>query len=314
MNVTDLPRPSTHAVYDEAITKYAERVGSRAIGVYRVGHIRTPGLSDIDLLVVTDRVVIDNRHFFSPFERLPEKYHSLFLHEPYVLPAWSLRVLQHTTHYSPALLAGRDVLHQFSPSDSPDERWCRMLESYCSYAQFAADARSTETLRGRQTMTAANSYRYLLADAQAVLPQAVDATYIADMDRMSATFFDRPDRERAVEDAWERFSKAFNTFEAALRELTNTSSADDTLKAVHELLRGDREVPHFDREYAFRRWRDIDGYHQELASLGFPYGQLFFTAAHPQAVRALPEPPVVTNLIRNLYRVRRRLAEYAMGA
>ena len=311
MIVTDLPQPSNHALYDQAITRYAELVRPRALAVYRVGHVRHPGVSDVDLLVVTDRMSLDNRHYFSALERMPEKFLPLFLHEPYVLPAWSLRIIQHTTHYKPALLSGRDLLRPYAPQDSNEERWCRMLESYCSYADFAAQTRSEKTLSGRRAMTVANSYRYLVADSERIFPVPGSASYAQEVDRIGESFFKRPNPADGVLEAWNLFAAHFDRFDAALRERLQTGSPEQTLQAVHKLLRGEHEFPGFDREFAFRRARDIDGYHQELASLGFPYGQLFFAAAHPLAVRALPEPPVVTNLMRNLYRMRRRLFEYA---
>lgn len=311
MNVTDLPRPSARALYDEAMTRYAELVSPRALAVYRAGRIRHPGLSDIDLIVVTDRTAIDNRHYFSAIERLPQRYAPLFLHEPYILPAWSLRVMQHTTHAAPALLAGRDVLQPYAPDNSSAERWCRMLASYCRYAQFAGEVRATKELPGRRTVSAAGSYCHMLADAAHVFPVEDCEAYEREIDHLCGSFFDYKDPAAAVRDIWNLFAAHFDRFDRALRAHLGTATTPETIQAALRLLRGDDESADFDREYAFRRARDIDGYHQELASLGFPYGQLFFTAAHPRAVRALPEPAVVTNLMRNFYRVRRRLSEYA---
>ena len=64
-------------------------------------------------------------------------------------------------------------------------------------------------------------------------------------------------------------------------------------------------------DYSIRRW-DV-GTRQELASLGFPYGHLFYIAAHPRAVRHVRPAAVVDTLLRNVYRVRRRLTEYALA-
>ena len=97
MNVVDLPEHATRGLYDEAISRYAAMVKGRAVGVHRVGNVRYPGLSDIDLLVVTEHEGVDNRYFFSALQRLPQRFHRLFLHEPFILPAWSLRVMRSTT-------------------------------------------------------------------------------------------------------------------------------------------------------------------------------------------------------------------------
>lgn len=311
MNVVDLPQPQTHALYDEAMTRYAEMVQSRAISIYRVGNVRFPGLSDVDLLVVTDRAHIDNRYFFSAVQRLPSRYHPLFLHEPFVLPVWSLRVMRHTTHASPVLLAGREVLTPYAPSAEPDERWCRMLESYCSYAAFRENVIASGTLKGRLTVAVAGAFRYLLADAREAIGYGDADAYGREVDALRETFFERPDPAAAVREAWELFSCALASFEKALCERLALAQPAQAPAAARALLRGESESAHLDREYAFRRAQDIDGYHQELASLGLPFGHLFFIAAHPNAVHACAEPAVVENVVRNFYRVRRRLLEYA---
>ncbi len=312
MNVIDLPQPATHALYDEAITRYAELVQSRAISVYRVGRVRYPGLSHIELLVVTDRMGIDNRYFFSAVQRLPRRFHSLFVHEPFILPAWSLRVIQYTTHALPALLAGRDVLHPYSPSESPDERWCRLLESYCSYSAFIERTLNSDVHKGRLTMAVAGAFRHVLADAAYHFTNIDAPAYAYAIDAIRNDFFNG-DAASGVQAAWKLFSQDFERLDMELRSWLGAQSAQDAVVKARALLRGEEACDAFDREYAFRRAQDIDGYHQELASLGFPYGHLFFIAAHPGAVRELPHAPVVTNLVRNFYRVRRRLAEYAAG-
>lgn len=311
MNVVDLPRAAQRSEYDEAIARYTELVQSRAIAVYRVGNVRFPGLSDIDVLVVTDRCSLDNQYFYSAMQRLPQRYLRLFLHEPFVLPAWSLRVMRHTTHYAPALLAGRDVLRAYPPSDEPDERWCRILEGYCTYAAFAQRVRETQTLKGRMTVAVASAFRYQLADAQALFARDDAQAYAAHMDRLRAGFFERERPEDAVREAWEFFAQAFDAFDASVRTDLGVSGGADAVVKARALLRGDIETPLFDREYAFRRAQAIDGYHKDLAAMGFPYGYLFFIAAHPGAVHSRPGASLVREMVRNIYRVRRRLEEYA---
>lgn len=313
MNVTDLPVPATRELYDEAFAKYADLVRSRSYAVYRVGNVRYPGLSDIDLIVVTDRTNIDNKYFYSAMQRMPRKYLPLFLHEPFILPVWSLRVMQYTTHAEPKLLAGRDVIKPYAPSQEPSERWCRMLEGYCSYLSFSARVRKDQTLRGRMTVAVASAFRYVLRDGSQLFSGIDAAGYEETIDRMRAHFFDGGDLAANVEAMWRQFSGEFESFGARLREWLGAHDDADALRKARAVLRGDEERAELDREYAFIRARDIDGYHQELGSLGLPYGHLFFVAAHPNAVQAPPEAPV-GNLVRQLYRVQRRLSEYSARA
>lgn len=311
MNVIDIPQKASRSDYDEALTRYADLVKSRAIAVYRVGNVRYPGLSDIDLLVVTDRCGIDNQYFFSAMQRMPRRYLPLFLHEPFILPAWSLRVMRYTTHHAPALLAGRDVLHRFLPADEPDERWCRLLEGYCTYASFDARARQSGTLKGRMTIAVASAFRFQIADARALLDCEDLAGYPDEMDALRAGFFERQKPEDAVLDAWEQFAGAFAVLDERLRARLGVAKSQDLSEAARKLLRGEAPTTLFDGEYAFRRAQAIDGYHHDLAAMGFPYGHLFFIAAHPGAVRAASQPSLMNGMVRNLYRVRRRLEEYA---
>jgi hypothetical protein len=310
MNVADTPRPIRREDYDEAIARYAKMVEGRAIAVYRVGNVRYPGLSDLDLLVVTDRAAFDNRYFFSALQRMPRRLLPVFLHEPFILPAWCMEVLRHTTHYAPALVTGNDVIREFRPNDDSSERWCRMLESYCSYSTFAARVRKGDTVFGRLTVAVASAFRYLLGDAAHLFSGIDTQAYAQEMDALRAGFFDNRDPADAVRRAWTIFSEHFDRYDLMLREHLRASSAEEGLASARALLRGETPAELFDSEYATRRALTIRKYYDGLQTLGFPYGSLFFIAAHPDGVRTLPQTPAAT-LIRNLYRVRRRLSEYA---
>jgi hypothetical protein len=163
-------------------------------------------------------------------------------------------------------------------------------------------------------MAVASAFRYLLADAATVLPGANNESYVNHIDAIRRTFFDEPsDGVERVRAAWRLFARAFDAFDELLRGHLGASTTDDAVTIARARLCGDDACDDFDRDYAFRRSREIDGYHQELASLGFPYGHLFFIAAHPRAVRTVSRPPVLDTVLRNVYRVRRRLTEYAAG-
>lgn len=310
MNVVDLPQAAPRELYEEAIARYVKMVRGRAIAVYRVGNVHYPGLSDIDLLVVVDRKSLDGRYYFSAIQRLPRRFLRLFLHEPFVLPASSAEVMQHTTHYKPVLLAGEDVVRAYPPNDSEAERWCRMLESYCSYSVFAERIRTNETLRARFIVAVTSAFRYLLADAAKLFAGVDPAGYAAEMDAIRSEFFESEQQRALVRYAWERFSERFQQFDSVLRERLGTHARMETIERARALLRGDVESGLFDRSHALKRAQTIERYYDGLRALGIPYGGLFFIAAHPEAVRAVPESPMTT-LVYNFYRVRRKFAEYA---
>lgn len=310
MNVVDVPQPCSQTLYDEAVARYAGMVRSRAASVHQVGCTQYPGLSHVALIVVTDHVGLDNRFFFSAQHRLPERYHRLFLHEPFILPAWSLRVMRYTKHYARRLITGRETLAAYRPSDDRNERWCRMLESYCGFAALAHRNRRAQHVKGRETLAAAASLRHVFREAAHVFPQAADLTYLNAVDVIRRRFFDEGnDPVEQIRAAWDLFAGAFDRFDAVMQLHLG---AKDTQEAVHiarARLRGEQECSDFDREYAFRRACDISGYQHELASLGFPFGHLFSVAAHPLSVQAPRAVSVVETLLRNLYHVRRRLTE-----
>jgi hypothetical protein len=310
MNVVELPQPAPRELYDDAIARYAKMVRGRALAVYRVGNVRYPGLSDIDLLVVIDRKALDGRYYFSALQRLPRRFLPLFLHEPFVVPASCIEAMRHTTHYAPELLCGRDVLREVRPNDDDAERWCRMLESYCSYSMFAERVRTKETLRGKFTIAVASAFRYLLADAEKLFADVDARGYATELDALRAGFFESDSPAALVRHAWECFVQRFQGCDAMLRERLGTRARMETIERARALLRGEAACEYFSRAYAMQRARTIERYYNELRALGMPYGGLFFIAAHPEALRAIPETPVTT-LVHNLYRVRRTLAEYA---
>ncbi len=310
MNVVDLPQPAPRELYEEAIACYVKMVRARARAVYRVGNVHFPGLSDIDLLVVTDRKTFDGRYYFSALQRLPRRFLRLFLHEPFIVPAACTEVMRHTTHYKPVLLSGEDVVRAFPPDDADAERWCRMLESYCSYSVFAERIRTNETLRARFTIAVTSAFRYLLADAAKLFADLDAAGYAAEMDAIRSQFFESEEPHALVCHAWERFAQRFQQFDSILRERLGTHARMQTIERARALLRGDVATELFDRSHAVKRAQTIERYYDALRTLGIPYGGLFFIAAHPEAVRAVPET-AVTTLVHNFYRVRRTLAEYA---
>ncbi len=315
MNVIDIPQPAGEELYDEAVSHYTRMVKHRAVAVHRVGSVGYAGLSPIRLLVVTDRTGVDNRCFFSVLARLPQRYHRLFLHEPFVLPVWSLRVMGYTRHNDLHLAAGRDVLQPYVCAGEPDERWCRTLEAYCEYAAFTDRVRDSQTLPGRTTIAAALAFGGVIATAASVIPEAENGSYAGEITALAHAFFhEGRDHAESVRAAWSALSQAFTRFDEVMRARLHAGSNANAAAAARARLLGEEACDSFDREYAFRRAREIDGYHQELASLGLPFGHLFFTAAYPGAVRELPATPLVDLVVDHLYRMRRQLAEYALSA
>jgi hypothetical protein len=297
VNVYDLPRLASRDAYESAVASYVAAVAPRASAVYQVGNLTYPGLSDIDLLVVPDRPRADNQYYYSASARVPRPYEPFFLHEPFVVPQTVADVMRYTTHAHRRLLAGTDVLSAQVPTDDPDAAWCRVLESYCAYASYAARTRAGRTLNGRWCIAIASAMRFFLIDFDRIFSTSYSQSYARSIDAIRATAFEGDVRD-AILCAWEQF---IATFDVAERNLAHHLGVDEAslCAAARGLLSGGR------RRDAIAR------YHDELERFGFPYGHVFLVAAYDDAVRTVRPPPYARYVCRNYYRIQRRLRGHA---
>lgn len=86
---TDMPVVCESDDYTEAISRYTESIlsGSDLLGIYQIGGISVPGVSDLDLIVVLKDNLENSRACdYSP-ATLTDKYRYLFMHSPYFLNA-----------------------------------------------------------------------------------------------------------------------------------------------------------------------------------------------------------------------------------
>jgi hypothetical protein len=311
MNVVDLPRPTPRSAYDEATILYAEAVKHRADAIYRVGNVRFPGLSDLDLLVVVGKAREDNRYYFSPSYRLPERLQRIFLHEPLIVPASMPNILRYTSHRDAQLVSGEDILNGSLVVDCEEERWCRLLESACSYVSFAERTRERQYLSGRWAIATTSALRFFLADVDAVTGTAFAPSYAQQHDELRAHAFDGGDPTRAILQAWQLFSDVLQASGETLARALGIRY-ERVVEFAVAALSGQRALP-VPASYVEERSKAIAAYHDELAKLRLPFGFLFFVAAYPNAVRPLALSKFTKYVSRNVYRVQRRLGEFVHG-
>lgn len=311
LRLYELPREVPLALYEEAVVRYAAAVRTRAFAIYRSGDLRYAGLCGLKLLVVVEHAAVDNRYFFSAFNRLPRRYLDAFVAEPFIMPSTTLGVMRHTSHRNLRIVTGRDELGRYVPALDESEAWCRMLEAYCSGSVYIDRVCASGALHGRKIVAALQALRETWDNAADLLGGNEHREYGMDCDRLLGSFFTSASVHENVLAAWQMFLRGFTVFDESIRRCLRTGTAAQTFATARDALRGEREIAQFDREYAFRRALAIDGYHADLAALGFPFGHLFYIAGHPRAVRTSEHAPVLGEVLHNVYRAYRRLGDFS---
>lgn len=307
MNIYDLPVRVERALYDDAMHEYAAKVAGRADAVYATGNINYPGLSDLDLLVVTSSKRADNPQYFSAMHRLPHVYGPILLHDPLVVPAQHKQVLRYTTHRNIRLIAGRDVLRGVAFLDTPEERWCRLLESYCTYAAFVASVESTQTCRGRRLIAKTSSLRFSLREMDALHGTQYAEPYGRRLDELRFTYYFR-DPVETLGEAWKIFRDAYQTLTAWLESELGLCPGEKVDDFARRFFSGNARFDVVSAGYVQQRSAEIDAYHEGLARLQIPFGQMFFWEAHGVRGRMFRQRRLQNTVYRIKYKIERMLS------
>ena len=283
MMIDDLPRAVLVSDYEATIRLYSMKVRSRATAVYQVGRVRFPSLSDIDLIVVVNRSLPDNNQFYSISTRLPHRQRRLFLHDVFILPHDLLEVIRHTSHNRRRLILGSDVLEQLSQNKRVEERWCKLLESYCNYVVFCARV-SRQDVSGRLVVAVANSLRYGLEDLDMVFHTDEAEPYGAYIDQLRNDILVDPNRtDQIFQAVWTRFNNGVETIENCLRQEFGIRDRGALLERAKAMLGGSTTISGLDQNYIFNRKALIGRYYSELRRLRLSFGSLFYFAAYESA-------------------------------
>ncbi len=309
MNFTDLPRKTSRESYDEAITIYRRNVASRIQALYRVGNITYPGLSDIDLLLVTDQTDLDNNQFFA-FERLPSRFHALFLHQAFVVPADTLSIIEYTTHFKRELLAGDDIFAASTRLDDPAMNFCRFLESFCHYRAYVSRTRQRGWVSARMIMAVASAFRFSLAEFTSEEPALDPQLYADRIDAIRAAYFQtHADREGLLQEAWRDLSGTVDELEQELTKRLPLRPSQSVAEYAKDFIDG-RGVPaEFDLEQVLKRRSMIERYHRALSRLCLSYGYLFYLTAYLSTLRQYHQPPLMRRIAQAAYKPQRLVDE-----
>jgi hypothetical protein len=306
LNLFDYPKKLERALYDQAARAYAGKVSKRARAVYVVGNITYPGLSDLDLLVITGIRRRDNAQYFSPVHRMHERFEPVFLHGPLVVPAVAMDALRFTTHGRRRLLAGEDVLRGCEFVETPAEQWCKVLEGYCTYAAFVRVAESGQPLRARRLIAKASSLRFTLRQVDALCGSDMALDYGTAIDDVRAAYFDT-EPGAAVLSVWQLFRNAYDRMTAVLRTLLPLRADENIDDFARRLFSGSASFDRTPEAYLVDRCFAVDQYQTALKRLDIPFGQMFFAEAHQDRWALYRQPSFQYGLYRVKYKIERML-------
>lgn len=269
-------------MYDEAVERYARAARSRALAIYRGGRVRFPGLSDIDLLVVVDdKAAWDNDEFFSPFVRLPRRFHELFHHRPHFVTRSSIDALGYSTFayvsrrdvergeseagFRRRLVAGDDVLPHTWPA-LPDSWYaCSLFETAIAARLRFEHFRSSFRLSVRRLASMAATMRFPLRQLDEFLGTDYERPYTAIVDRSRAELLE-PGGEHASAAAvlFTLYAATLAGFERSIGDLAEATGGEHPLDAARECLAGRRSVRAIDPAYLDARRAAMMSYFERL--------------------------------------------------
>lgn len=306
LNLFDYPQKVERTLYEEAAHSYAAKVSKRSRAVYIVGNITYPGLSDLDLLVVTGARGADNAQYFSPVHRLHQRFDPVFLHGPLVVPSTATDVVRFTTHGRRQLLFGEDVLADCAFLETAAEQWCKVLEGYCTYAAFVRLAESEEPLRARRLIAKASSLRFTLRQVDALCSAGMAPAYVAAIDELRAGYF-TSEPATAMAAVWHLFRDAYDRMTTVLRTRLPVATDESIDDFARRLFCRDAFFECVPQTYLEERCSAVDRYQSALRRLDIPFGQIFFAEAHGNRWSLYRQPSMQSSFYRARYKIERML-------
>lgn len=307
----DFPCGIEPELYDEAVALYASCVAPRVLALYHVGNVRFPGLSDVDLVAVVERKAWDNDRFFSPFRRLPRRYHAVFRHSPQIVPAKAMNAVRvasasHVAASGPddipegfgskrRLIAGTDVLGDRVALLSPEWLRCAVAEALVTFRRAHDRLNAQPSMSVRALAARAVTLRYPTKHVGRLTGTDAFDDYARDVDRWRAILVDayssQSDRCVAAREMHAAFTAAVDEFERLTRALLMIPADKETTAAARAMLAGFAPMPGVSSAYIAARLRIMGQYIESLRELGFATGCIFEHGPNDWAVTRLQRGP-----------------------
>jgi len=310
----DFPCNIEAGIYDEAVALYARRVAPRVLALYHVGNMRYPGLSDVDLVAVVERKAWDNDQFFSPYRRLPRRYHPVFRHGPQIIPANAMNAVRvaSASHVAAAapddvpaacgskrrLVAGTDVLGDRVALLSPEWLRCAVAEAVVTFRRAHDRLHAQRAMSVRALAARAVTLRYPIRHMVRLTGIDAFGDFAREVDDRRAVLVDthtsQGERGQAARDIHAAFASAVAIFEQHTRALFKIPSEKDVADAARAMLAGCVPMAGVSAAYLAARLRIMGQYIEALRELGFSTGCIFERSPNDWAVTRLQRWPATS--------------------
>lgn len=286
MKFTNLPRPIPVPLYDEAVRDYARRVAPRARAVYRVGELRHPGISDVDLLVVPRRARFDNGAWFAVRSQLPPALRAPFRSNPCVVPADGVDLLRFTTHRRRRLVCGEDLAAGVTCLDTPEQRWSMLFERLSQFDRVRRRVLERNGADLWNLVSKTKSVAYSLSEADSLLGSRRAPGFADEVEALRAGFFERAPDEAGVR-TWRLFREGLEAIETVLREHLDLQGAPAPAAFGQAFLHGRASIPGLSEARLAERRRAVEWSQRAVRVLGWRKGDLFVRTPYADRIAAL---------------------------
>lgn len=270
------------------------------LALYRAGNINFPGLSDLDLLVVPrDRAFAPL--MLSVMHVLPKKFHSILLHNPWIIPQQQLAIYRYSVLTNVTLVYGEPVLSPHTPSCSPENTACDVLERLYNYSVFWRQQDSLNFVDVRFCIAVCSSLRFTVKGlaSQGI---ATDPNYAAAFDAMRESFM----QDKYVSRVLGTIDYSRHVYKLCVRSVREAwgINAENREEVVSAITGGVAFSHSLNSKIIRERFHAISQYLSDLAHLKYWYGNIVPIAAYDR-----PKVPSwyssMARLVRRWYAVRR---------
>ena len=175
----NFPAACPREAYEQTVERYVDRVSRvpKVLGIGRFGNISAPGISDLDLVVVTEGALPAGQAGALSIVGLPAFDQNLFMHEPAVLPADGMSHVREHLNVSAIDTVWGAVP---APPTPPEEerRWQEMailIEWLGCFSRFFGEIACLGVCNARWALPVLHSIRYSVQIAEALVADAPDS-------------------------------------------------------------------------------------------------------------------------------------------